>query len=97
VSFVWTNGMLSAGSPYCTIPFHARNCIWSLGGRHTWGDARGFQFLERHWRVATFEFSFLSYLISIMVVSRCNKLNHSKWWNQSINQSSNFLQKFPQA
>ena len=27
---------------------------------------------------------FLSYLISIMVVSRCNKLNYSKQWNQSI-------------
>ena len=58
VSSMWTNGILSAGSSYCTIPFHARNCSWSMGGGHTWGDGRGVQFLERHWHVATFEFSF---------------------------------------
>ena len=31
-----------------------------------------------------YKLSFLSYLISIMVVSRRNKLNYSKQWNQSI-------------
>ena len=38
------------------------------------------------WGPTTYPLNFFSYLISIMVASRCNKRYHINWWNQSINQ-----------